>query len=279
MFIVRKAGDLKTVIQSLQKYNGPVGFVPTMGALHEGHLSLVKQSLQDNQVTVVSIFVNPRQFNDRNDLVNYPRTEQEDMIMLEKIGCSVLYLPLEEELFPSQGLEMPTLSLSNLVGVLEGPLRPGHFDGVIQVVYSLLKLVEPNRLYMGLKDFQQQVIIGEMILQSNLPCELISLPTLRETSGLAMSSRNARMNEEQRQLASKLFEVLMEVRNSLTTRGFVRGRKMAIALLEDLGFVVEYLEWVHCKTLKPIQTLDQGPSVIVIAAELGGLRLIDNVLV
>jgi pantoate--beta-alanine ligase len=279
MFVLRKAHDVKTVLQSLQKYNGPIGFVPTMGALHPGHLSLVKQSLQDNQITVVSIFVNPRQFNDKKDLINYPRTEQEDLLLLEQMSCSVLYLPIEEELFPGEGFEMPSLEISSWTEVLEGPLRPGHFEGVVQVVYRLLTLLQPQRIYMGLKDFQQQAIVGEMLRQSNFPCELVAMPTLREPSGLAMSSRNARLNDTQRALAAHIYATLMEVRNSLTTRGFEKSREKAIDTLRSLGFVVEYLEWVHAHTLKPMQETSQGPSVVLIAVELQGLRLIDNVLV
>ncbi|MCB0637818.1 MAG: pantoate--beta-alanine ligase, partial [Lewinella sp.] len=204
MYLFQGVSQLQRHLAAERVNNRTVGFVPTMGALHEGHLALVRQSLAENQVTVCSIFVNPTQFNDSDDLKKYPRTPGKDLEKLAMVGCDVAFLPNVAEVYPP-GLDTALpLDLAGLDRSLEGAHRPGHFAGVVQVVKRFLDLVEPHRLYLGQKDFQQQLIIRHMVQALNLPVKVLTVPTVREPDGLAMSSRNTLLDPAIRPAAPRL---------------------------------------------------------------------------
>ena len=191
-----------------------IGFVPTMGALHNGHLSLVERSISENDITIVSIFVNPTQFNNANDLANYPIRTEEDIFKLEKVGCTLLYLPESKE--DVYKFEKPfTINLGQIATVMEGAFRPGHFDGVMRVVKLLFEIVSPHKAYFGLKDFQQYLVIKTMVQQLNIPVEVIGCNIIREKSGLAMSSRNLLLTEDELYTASEIIEVLNLAKQAL----------------------------------------------------------------
>lgn len=255
-----------------------IGFVPTMGALHDGHLSLIKAAKKENDCTIVSIFVNPTQFNNSEDLTNYPRTEVADLQLLKFMRTDAVFIPSEKEIYPSAGFELPTFELSHLMATLEGAHRPGHFDGVVQVVHRLLSLVQPNRLYMGLKDFQQQAIIAEMLKQDNSTVQLVPIKTMREADGLAMSSRNRRLTAQQRTIAPLLQETLQEAKIAWSkNKSISEIEKVAVQKLESAGFTVDYFKIVDRKTLQSALMFDTSVELIAcVAAALGDIRLIDN---
>ncbi|MBL0191673.1 MAG: pantoate--beta-alanine ligase [Saprospiraceae bacterium] len=256
-----------------------IGFVPTMGALHQGHLDLIRASLDRNCYTVCSIFVNPTQFNDPKDLEKYPRTLSSDSEMLLKAGCDLLFAPDVAEIYPKVPDTTPSFDMIGMDRVMEGKFRPGHFDGVVQVVYRLLDLVKPDHLFMGLKDYQQQAIIGRMILALNLPVFLVSVETTREEDGLAMSSRNARLTPEWRQKAPIIFETLQAVKTDvLAGKNISRIEAFYFSKLTELGFRMEYLEICNPLTLQPISHF-KDKAVVCIALWAGDVRLIDNILI
>lgn len=264
-----------------RQQGGTIGFVPTMGALHQGHLSLVGQAKQKNTLAVCSIFVNPTQFNDPKDLERYPRTPDKDIEMLSGVGCDVIFMPEVEEIYPSDVAQQPPLDLGALGEVMEGRFRPGHFAGVAQVVERLLRIVEPNQLYMGQKDFQQVAIVRFMIKQLHLPVALVMSPTVREPDGLAMSSRNVRLSTEQRSIAPVIFRTLEEARHNLSKDALnVRDiESRAIAVLQEAGLRPEYFDIVNAETLQPVTPgLPPRQMTACVAAWLGEVRLIDNLL-
>jgi pantoate--beta-alanine ligase len=255
-----------------------IGFVPTMGALHEGHLELIETSMQQNEATICSIFVNPTQFNDKKDLEKYPRTLEADIALLKSRGTTAVFAPTEDVIYPSEGFDVPAFELSKLTTVLEGAYRPGHFDGVVQVVYRLLDLVRPDKLYMGFKDYQQQAIIAEMLQQWQAPIELVPVPIVREADGLAMSSRNRRLTEQQRQLAPILHQVLQQAKADWQQQyPPIYIQNQAIGELQSNGFQVDYFEIVDATTLESLRVFEESAEVIAcVAAYLGEIRLIDN---
>ena len=279
MYIIRHIDDLHRILKVGKRYNTTVGFVPTMGALHEGHLALVRESKRTNDITIISIFVNPTQFNDKNDLAKYPRTEKEDIGKLELEKPDILFLPDVSEIYPEGGFEVPEMKLHHLINKLDGLQRPGHFEGVVQVVYRFLDLVRPDRLYMGLKDYQQQRIIGSMIQQINIKVELISLPTLREESGLAMSSRNKRLSEEERERAAILYKVLQWIKSNLVKGvGTEKIRNESLRKLKKAGMRVEYIAFVDSESLEEVENQNNN-VVVLVAAWMGEVRLIDNIII
>ena len=211
MKVFHRAADLQRYLKGRRSNNRSIGFVPTMGALHRGHLSLVEQSAEDNQLTVVSIFVNPTQFNDPGDLEKYPRTPGRDLEFLAAAGCEVVFLPSVDEVYPP---DLPhnsqPLDFSSLDKVMEGAMRPGHFNGVAQVVERLLQLTQPNVLYLGQKDYQQVAIVRSMIRQRGIDVAVVMSPTVRENDGLALSSRNVRLDAEGRKRAPELYRILSQ---------------------------------------------------------------------
>ena len=208
MIILETVSDLQKAIFPLKKEGKSVGFVPTMGALHEGHVSLVKKSIEQNDITVVSVFVNPTQFNNQEDLIKYPRTLDKDTSLLESVGADIVFAPLVKEIYPEPDTRQFDFGL--LDKVMEGKFRPGHFNGVAQVVSRLFDIVKPDRAYFGEKDFQQLAIIRDMVKQYNFPIEIVPMPIIRELSGLAKSSRNQRLSETEKEQAVAISRILFK---------------------------------------------------------------------
>lgn len=278
MFLFKKAKDLQAFIEPFLSKNQSVGFVPTMGALHEGHLSLLRESLSNTQCTVCSIFVNPTQFNESTDLAHYPRQPAQDIQLLHQAGCHALFLPSVEEVYPADvEVPVPEIELGHLSQVLEGPFRPGHFEGVIQVVNRLLQLVRPTALYMGEKDYQQLLIVKKMVETLALPVEVAGCPTLREPDGLAMSSRNARLDPAQRGQALAIRQALLCAPDWLSqgTPNDVQAKGMDA--LNQAGLQAEYFELADADSLLPMSQAPQAENLIACAAAwCGNVRLIDN---
>ena len=253
MFIFKKATDLQKYLDTQRSQNKTIGFAPTMGALHAGHLSLISAANQQNDITVCSIFVNPTQFNDPNDLAKYPRTEGTDIELLAFAKCTVLFLPSVAEIYPDgTNWQMP-YQFGTLTQVMEGEHRPGHFEGMVQVVKRLLDIVSPDHLYMGQKDFQQQTIIKSMLEQSASNIELVRCAILREKDGLAMSSRNIRLTPDERAIAPRIYAVLQAAKAEQETYTPIALRQRAIDKLHTTPeFSLDYLEIVAADTLLPI---------------------------
>lgn len=279
MIIFKKAADIGIFLQQKRQNNPKTGFVPTMGALHQGHISLIESARSENDVVVCSIFVNPTQFNDPKDFQNYPITIENDIDLLEKAGCDALFLPAVEEMYPA-GLEnKKTYALGYLETVLEGRYRPGHFQGVCQVVHRLLTIVPADRLYLGQKDFQQCMVIRKMIELENLPVETVICPTLRETDGLAMSSRNMRLDKEAREKAVEISRTLLHIKSSLKAGDLSELKTAAVEQLNRTGFKTDYVEIADADTLELIGRWDGKQKLVALcAAFLGEVRLIDNML-
>lgn len=256
-----------------------IGFAPTMGALHQGHLSLVKASQKENQLTVCSIFVNPTQFNNVTDLQKYPRTTEQDIEMLTDSCCDVLFMPEVSEIYP-QGQEIRDVyALGYAETVLEGVYRPGHFQGVAQVVERLLKIVAPANLYLGQKDYQQCAVIHKLIEIRNLPVTLHVVPTMREADGLAMSSRNRRLTEPQRNLAGLLYQCLVSIQAKSGIQAFDIVKKECFDILEKKGFKPDYIELADADTLEILTDYAPGrKTAALLAAFIGDVRLIDNLI-
>jgi len=259
-----------------------IGFVPTMGALHEGHLTLILDAMEENDIVVCSIFVNPTQFNDPNDLIKYPRPIEKDKQMLESVGCHILFLPDVAEVYPS-GLAEPEFDLNGLDLPMEGAKRPGHFRGVVRVVYRLLDIVKPDSLYMGQKDFQQFSIIAQMLRQMKSQIKLVRVPIVREIDGLAMSSRNVRLSKEGRDLAPVLHKVLQEIEYYVNSQPFPIPKKateLAFELFKQHGInEIDYFEIVDGHSLKELHSFEDSNFAVVCAViVIDGVRLLDNVI-
>ncbi|HNJ94430.1 MAG TPA: pantoate--beta-alanine ligase [Ferruginibacter sp.] len=279
MIIFKKAADIGIFLQQKRQKNPKTGFVPTMGALHQGHISLIESACSENDLVVCSIFVNPTQFNDPKDFQNYPITIENDIDLLEKAGCDALFLPAVEEMYPA-GLEnKKTYALGYLETVLEGRYRPGHFQGVCQVVHRLLTIVPADRLYLGQKDFQQCMVIRKMIELENLHTEIVICPTLRETDGLAMSSRNMRLDKTAREKAVEISRTLLHIKSSLKAGDLSELKTAAVEQLNRTGFKTDYVEIADADTLELIGRWDGKQKLVALcAAFLGEVRLIDNML-
>lgn len=277
MKVIKTVKELQTEIAAMKKSGLSVGLVPTMGALHAGHISLVKRSVGENDVTVVSIFVNPTQFNDKNDLLKYPRTLEADCQLLQQAGVAIAFAPSVEEVYPEP--DTRSFSYAPLDTVMEGAFRPGHFNGVCQVVSKLFDMVKPDKAYFGEKDFQQLAIIREMTRQLELPLEIVGCPIMRESDGLAMSSRNTRLSEPERETALNISRVLFEsqryaiTHSLLETKSFV---EQGIAAVE--GLKLEYYEIVDARTMQTVQSWDEAEGIVgCITVFCGEVRLIDNI--
>ncbi len=283
MRLFKRVGALQRHLDRVRGAGASVGFVPTMGALHEGHVALLRRSMRENEHTVCSIFVNPTQFNDPEDLVRYPRMPEKDIATLLRLGCEVLFMPPESEIYP-QGEDTPSppIDLQGLDATMEGIHRPGHFEGVVQVVHRLLDIVQPHRLYMGQKDYQQFVIVQHMIRQLGLPVQLVMCPIVREADGLAMSSRNLRLSAEARAAAPRIYQTLSEVRARLSAEpaaALTEVAQWARRRLDRPPLRVEYFEIVDGTTLRPLTSLAEADTVVACTAVWAGeVRLIDNVI-
>ncbi len=282
MIIIKQASELKKYLRKRAENGSKIGFVPTMGALHEGHLALVQTSLDETDFTVVSIFVNPTQFNDPKDFEKYPITVDEDIRLLEETGCHLLFLPSVEEIYPQSTQLAQPYELGALEKVWEGYYRPGHFQGVCQVVHRLLQLVEPSTLIMGLKDYQQCMVVQSLLEITGLYTKITlrPCPTLRETDGLAMSSRNRRLSETDRQKAPILYQTLQQIATDLPKGNSEAILKHHTQALIKQGFKPDYIGLADAKTLEPIKEWNnKQAAVLLMAVFLGEVRLIDNLLV
>ena len=277
MKVIHTIKDLQAELSVLKAQGKKVGLVPTMGALHAGHASLVKRSVNKNEVTVVSVFVNPTQFNDKNDLVKYPRTLDADCKLLEACGATYAFAPSVEEMYPEPDTRQ--FSYAPLDTVMEGAFRPGHFNGVCQIVSKLFEAVKPHRAYFGEKDFQQLAIIREMVRQMQFDLEIVGCPIVREEDGLALSSRNARLSAEERENALKISQTLFKSRTFAATHTVSETLKFvedAIAAVP--GLRLEYFEIVDGNTLQKVDNWNQTSYVVgCITVFCGDVRLIDNI--
>lgn len=279
MIIFKKTEDISAFIAKMKVETKTIGFVPTMGALHAGHLSLVEKSKTQNDVSVVSIFVNPKQFNNAADLAKYPKTIEEDINKLEAASCDILFLPDIAEIYPDTNYK-PVYDLGDLEIILEGKYRPGHFQGVCQVVHRLLDIVRPENMYLGQKDFQQCLVIKKMIADYNMAVSVHVVDTMREQDGLAMSSRNLRLTPEQRAHANTIYEVLQWVKDEVKAGDLMLVKIQGSVYLTKHHFKVDYLEIANTTDLTPMHSWDgKQDFVILTAAYLGEIRLIDNLLV
>ena len=268
---------MKSLLDECRAAGKTVGLVPTMGALHQGHASLVERAVKENDVVVVSVFVNPTQFNDKNDLKNYPRTLEADCTLLEKIGADIAFAPSVEEMYPTEDTRQ--FSFAPIDTVMEGACRPGHFNGVAQIVSKLFYAVEPDKAYFGEKDFQQLAIIREMVRQLDMKLEIVGCPIVREADGLAMSSRNTLLTADERQRALTISRTLFAsldyaAGNSLAaTKAFVEEK-----INSTPGLELEYYQIVDGNTLQEINEWSDSDYIVgCIALFCGKIRLIDNI--
>ncbi len=277
MITVTTVKALKDNIQQLKSGERQVvGFVPTMGALHEGHLSLVKTCKMNSHICVVSIFVNPTQFNNPQDLENYPRMPEKDMSMLEAQGVDIVFLPQVDEMYPEE--DKRVFDFGSLETVMEGKFRPGHFNGVAQIVSKLFDTVEPDKAFFGEKDFQQLAIIKAMVKKLNYSVEIVPCSTIRENDGLAMSSRNLLLSESNRTHAPIIYKMLQQSVNWQNQLSVNEVKERVTSEIKTAGFEPEYFEIVNADTLQPIETWDEeGSKAGCIAVYAGKVRLIDNI--
>ncbi len=277
---MKVVNTIKELDELLEMYRGEgkaVGLVPTMGALHAGHLSLVKRAMAENDAVVVSIFVNPTQFNDKNDLKNYPRTLDADCVLLESVGATVAFAPSVEEMYPTA--DTREFSFGMLDKVMEGACRPGHFNGVAQIVSKLFYAVSPDRAYFGEKDFQQLAIIREMVRQLAFDIEIVGCPIVREEDGLAMSSRNTLLSEEERERALTISGTLFASADFAKVNSLEATKAFVEDMINDTpGLELEYYQIVDGNTLQEIEEWGDSDYVVgCIALFCGNVRLIDNI--
>lgn len=282
MQIITTKKELQAVVQACKQENKTIGLVPTMGALHEGHASLVRRSVEDNNVCFVSVFVNPTQFNNKEDLAKYPRNIERDAALLESIGADFVFAPTPEEMYSAE--EMNTTFAFDFAGldkVMEGKMRPGHFNGVVQVVSRLFYLIQPDKAYFGEKDFQQLAIIHLMVERSSMAgtfgnLQIIDCPIVREESGLALSSRNERLSADEKQTALAISKTLFESLIWAKSGSVAEVQQRVIDTINAVpGLEVEYYEIVDQTTLLPTDTFDHAIGCITVYC--GPVRLIDNI--
>lgn len=279
MKIIRTLYDMTEYTVRQRNREASVGFVPTMGALHEGHMSLVHQAVRENTVAVVSVFVNPIQFNNKDDFEKYPRTEEEDFKMLAAAGVDAVFAPSSEEIYPEGNNDFKKYQLGSVAEVMEGKYRPGHFQGVARVLDILFRLINPNRAYFGEKDFQQIAVVRNLIKSEGLNVEIIACPIKRAPDGLALSSRNQRLSDEQRKVAPEIYETLkysVEYSQSHSVRA---THDTVVEHLDAIpGMKVEYFEIIDARTLAPIEEWEESNWIVgCITVFLGDVRLIDNI--
>lgn len=277
MQVIKHINELQPILAEKRRAGLSIGFVPTMGALHQGHLSLVEKAGTESDFVVVSIFVNPTQFNDKKDLERYPRDLQKDVDFLSSSPCQVIFAPEVDEVYPEPDTRQ--FNFGSLEQVMEGKFRPGHFNGVAQVVSRLFDIVGPDKAFFGQKDFQQLAIIRAMVLRLNLPVEIISCPIIREDDGLAMSSRNMLLSAEQRKAAVHISACLFDALNKV---GKFSVEKLCCWVTDRINeneyLETEYFEIVDELTLQPVKSWsDPGKKVGCVAVQCGQIRLIDNI--
>jgi pantoate--beta-alanine ligase len=270
---------LQVRLNELRNEGNTIGFTPTLGALHEGHASLFKKSIKENDISVCSIFVNPTQFNVKSDLDKYPRTIKSDTKLLQKVACNILFLPSTKEIYPKGTSKSVKVNLDGLDKLLEGAFRPGHFDGVVQVVHRLLEIVHPDHLYMGQKDFQQFTIIQKMIDELKLKTKLVVCPIKREKDGLAMSSRNVRLTKINRKRATILHDTLQFAKAKYKEFSPTELSNYAKNKLNIEDFKMEYFKFIDGHTLQELKTFKGKKYIVAVTAVWSGeIRLIDNMI-
>lgn len=278
MKVLRTVGELRQAMESHRNAGQTIGLVPTMGALHAGHLSLMERSCRDNDITVASIFVNPTQFNNATDLKTYPRTEEKDCALLEKAGVDYAFVPSVEEIYPEPDTRV--FDLGAVAEVMEGAMRPGHFNGVAQIVSRLFSYVNPTRAYFGEKDFQQIAVIRRMAQLEGFDFEIIACPIVREADGLALSSRNVRLTPEQRQIAPAIHRTLAQSLDMARDKSVSEVKQWVKEEIDRQPFMTtEYYEIVNPLTMQPTDSwmTPDGPAVGCVTVYCGDVRLIDNI--
>jgi pantoate--beta-alanine ligase len=279
MILFKKTSDLRQYLDQQKREGLEVGFVPTMGALHSGHISLIKASKNVSDITVCSIFVNPTQFNDPGDFEKYPSTIEKDIFFLEKNKADVLFYPSVDEIYTHGAKNLEHYDLGYLETILEGEYRPGHFQGVCQVMSRLLKIVEPQHLFMGQKDYQQCMVVKKLIEMIKLKIIFHTCPTTREPDGLAMSSRNVRLNTEERKNAVAIFEALTYLKKNIANDNFDDLIAQAKNILQNNNFKIDYIEIADAETLQLKKSYNSNEKLVALAAAFQGqVRLIDNML-
>lgn len=278
MKVFEKIKDIRPYLAALKAQGKSIGFVPTMGALHDGHIQLVRTSVSQNDITVVSIFVNPIQFNNPEDLAKYPRTVEADVEKLAGAGCDVVFAPSENEMYPEP--DNTKMEFGGLEKVMEGSFRPGHFRGVGIVVKRLFEITDPDRAYFGEKDYQQLAIIKYMVKKLSIPVEIVPCPIVREADGLAMSSRNMRLTPEHRTVAPEIFKALLRAKENYSW--FIPSgleKLVTTEIEQNPGLRVEYATVADSVTLQPLEDwMDSEHAVLCVAVFAGNVRLIDNIL-
>jgi pantoate--beta-alanine ligase len=281
MLILKTIGEVNAWHENMRQDQKSIGFVPTMGALHPGHISLIRKANLENDVVACSIFVNPIQFNNPEDLEKYPRTFDDDIRRLEEVACDVLFAPTVSEMYPGKDIVNDNYNFGHLDKVLEGQYRPGHFNGVAVVVRKLLEIIKPQRAYFGMKDYQQLKIVEALVKYHEMPVDIVACPTLREKDGLAMSSRNVRLSHHERVIAPVIHRVLTEIKDKTNQLTPKEAQIWGVNQLNNYAEIqVEYLQIVGADDLLPIENWDEKKGVVVlVAAYLGKVRLIDNVII
>ena len=277
MQVFKSKVALSDRIENLKSSGKSVGLVPTMGALHNGHLSLVKKAKEECDIVVVSIFVNPTQFNDPNDLKRYPRTLDADVKLLESVGCDLVLAPAVDEMYPEP--DNRKFDFGYIEKIMEGPSRPGHFNGVAQIVSKLFTIVKPHKAFFGMKDFQQIAVIRSMVSQLHFNIEIIACPIIRESDGLAMSSRNTLLEKEYRKVAPEIYASLCKAKDIYETKSVTDLKKWVSDKIDSNGLLkTEYVEIVDEMSLKLTEKWSEpGHKVICVAVQAGKIRLIDNI--
>ncbi len=279
MLYVKNIDALEQVLAEWKSIGFSVGFIPTMGALHQGHLSLIERAISENDKVVCSIFINPTQFNNHEDLISYPSQIDKDLDLLRKVSCNLVFSPEITDMYPD-GDKTLKFELNGLDALMEGVHRPGHFDGVCTIVSKLFNLIKPKNAYFGQKDFQQLAIIRQLNKNQKFKINIVGCPTVRDENGLAMSSRNMLLNKKERLIAAKIFHILTSAKAQFFTssiekvKSFVKNELNAVST-----FSTDYVEIVHTQTLQPLNDEEKKePAVLCVAVFLGSIRLIDNIL-
>lgn len=282
MQIITTKSELIRQVKACTRQGKTIGFVPTMGALHAGHASLIQRACSENEVCYVSVFVNPTQFNNAEDLLKYPRNLEKDAVLLESLGVHFVFAPTPEEMYSKEEMEQPfSFDFNGLDQVMEGKMRPGHFNGVVQVVSRLFDLVQPTRAYFGEKDFQQLAIIRHMVERSYLAerykgLQIIGCPIVRETNGLAMSSRNERLSEQEKQIAVGISQTLLSSLEWAKKASVSQVQQQVIDTINAIeGLEVEYYDIVDKTTLQPTDSFENAVGCVTVYC--GPVRLIDNI--
>lgn len=279
MHIIRQTADISAYLQKERRSGKKCGFIPTMGALHQGHLSLVNSARKENELVVCSIFVNPTQFNDPKDFELYPKTLENDIYLLEKANCDVLFLPATEQIYPPGKVHNEWYDLGALESILEGKYRPGHFQGVCQVVQRLIHIIEPEQLYIGQKDYQQCMVIKKLLSLTGVRTNIVICATQRELSGLAMSSRNMRLSPDEKEKAAGIFEALSYIAQNIQPGPLEDMLAAAGNILSRYELRADYVEIATAEDLRPINNWNGHTEIVaLIAAYMGNVRLIDNII-